>query len=135
MHRDKAEYMIYTTADKLKVTIVEPADSGSLQMCRFCGALNPAGAKVCKQCGLPIVITCPRCGRISSDHDELRCVKCGFVFGDFPRAEALIKDAQTALKYNNVDEAVRCLETADNLWPGNPNLQPAVAAVKRHKTA
>lgn len=131
MHRDKAEYMIYTTADKLKVTIVEPADSGSLQMCRFCGALNPAGAKVCKQCGLPIVITCPRCGRISSDHDELRCVKCGFVFGDFPRAEALIKDAQTALKYNNVDEAVRCLETAENLWPCNPNLQPAVAAVKK----
>lgn len=131
MHPDKAEYMIYTTADKLKVTVIEPADSGSLQMCRFCGAFNPAGAQVCKQCGLPVTITCPRCGRVSSSHDELRCVKCGFVFGDFPRAEALIKDALTALKYNNVDEAVKCLEASQALWPSNPRLQSAVAEVKK----
>lgn len=131
MHPDKAEYMIYTTAEKLKVTVIEPADSGSLQMCRFCGALNPAGAQVCKQCGLPVTITCPRCGRISSSHDELRCVKCGFVFGDFPRAEALLKDAQTALKYNNVDEAVRCIEAAEGYWPSNPRLQSVVAEVKK----
>ena len=122
MSYDKAEYLIHKTAETNKVTIVEPADNSSVQMCRFCGSLNTKGAKVCKTCGLPVVVICPKCGRESSDHEELICVKCGFVIGDFPKADALIKDAQTALKYNNVDEATRCIESAATIWPTHPML-------------
>ena len=129
MSYDKAEYMIHKTAEANKVTIVEPADNSSVQMCRFCGSLNTKGAKVCKTCGLPVVVICPKCGRESSDHEELICVKCGFVIGDFPKADALIKDAQTALKYNNVDEANKCIDGAAAIWPKHPKLADVKAAV------
>ena len=63
MPYDKAEYMIYKTAEQHKVTIVEPADNSSMQMCRFCGTLNSKGSRVCKSCGLPVIVVCPKCGR------------------------------------------------------------------------
>ena len=62
MPYDKAEYMIYKTAEQHKVTIVEPADNSSMQMCRFCGTLNSKGSRVCKSCGLPVIVVCPKCG-------------------------------------------------------------------------
>lgn len=135
MPYDKAEYMIYKSAEQHKVTIVEPADNSSMQMCRFCGTLNSKGSRVCKSCGLPVIVVCPKCGRESSDHEELRCIKCGFVIGDFPKADTLVKDAQTALKYNNVDEAIRCLESAADIWPNHPKLQDVVCSIKKSQTA
>lgn len=129
MPYDKAEYMIYKTAEQNKITIVEPVDDSGMQICRFCGSLNFKDAIVCKSCGLPIVVVCPKCGKKSSDHEELRCTKCGFVIGDFPKADALVKDAQTALKYNNIDEAIRCLESAANIWPNHPRLQEVANAI------
>ena len=135
MPYDKAEYMIYKSAEQHKVTIVEPADNSSMQMCRFCGTLNSKGSRVCKSCGLPVIVVCPKCGRESSDYEELRCIKCGFVIGDFPKADTLVKDAQTALKYNNVDEAIRCLESAANIWPNHPKLQEVVSAIKKSQSA
>ena len=135
MPYDKAEYMIYKTAEQHKVTIVEPADISSMQMCRFCGTLNSKGSKVCKSCGLPVIVVCPKCGRESSDHEELICINCGLVIGDFPKADALLKDAQTALKYNNVDEAKRCKESAANIWPNHPKLQEVEGAIKKSQSA
>ncbi len=134
MSFDKAEYMIYTTADSLKVTIVEPADNSNVQLCRFCGAINPKGARVCKSCGLPVVVICPKCVRERTAHDELRGVKCGFEIGEFPKADTLVKDAQTALKYNNVDEAIKCIEAAEAIWPNHPNLSSVASSIKRAQT-
>lgn len=135
MPYDKAETMIHITAEQYKVTIIEPADNNSIQMCRFCGALNSKGSRVCKSCGLPIIVVCPKCGKESSDHEELRCIKCGFVIGDFPKADTLVKNAQTALKYNNVDEAIKCIESAANIWPNHPKLQEVVHAIKKSQSA
>lgn len=135
MSYDKAEYMIFKTADQHKVTIVEPSDNGGIQICRFCGTLNSKGSRVCKTCGLPLVVVCPKCGRESHDHEELRCVKCGFVIGDFPKADTLVKDARTALKYNNVDEAIRCYESASGIWPDHPGLKELDNAIRSAKSA
>ena len=131
MAYNKAEAMIYITAEQHKVTIVEGSDINSIKICRFCGSLNSGDAKVCKSCGLPIVVRCPKCGRESSNHDELRCVKCGFVIGDLPKADDFVKDAQTALKYNNVDEAIKCLENAAGIWPAHPKLQEVANVIKK----
>ncbi|MBR5147034.1 MAG: zinc ribbon domain-containing protein [Bacteroidales bacterium] len=131
MAYSKAEAMIHITAEQQKVTIVEASDSNSIKICRFCGSLNSGDAQVCKSCGLPVVVKCPKCGRESSEHDELRCVKCGFVIGDLPLADSLLKDAQTALKYNNVEEAIKCLESAAGIWPAHPKLQEVANVIKK----
>ena len=119
---EKAEYMIHKTAQANRVTIIGPADDSYTQKCRFCGSLNTKGTEVCKTCGLPVVVVCPKCGRESSDQEELICPKCGFAIGDIPKVNALINDAQIALKSDNLDEASRCIETAATIWPTHPML-------------
>ncbi len=130
MSYDKAEYMIYKTAEANKVAVIE-GSANSMAVCRFCGALNDHGAKLCKSCGMPIVVKCPQCGQESSKSDELRCTKCGFVIGDMPKAETLATDAETALKYSNVDEALRCYEAARAIWPQHPRLATIADSIRK----
>ena len=122
MSYDKAEYMIHKTAEACKVTISGLSDDSCTQKCRFCGSLNTKNAKECRNCGLPLVVTCPKCYRESHNQEELICIKCGFVIGDIPKVNALIRDAQIALESDNIDKATRCIESAATIWPTHPIL-------------
>lgn len=119
---DKAEYLIYKKAEEKQVTIIEPASTDDLRVCRFCGALNSKASRLCKSCGMPMVVVCPGCGRESTAHDELRCIKCGFNIGDMPLSVQRVGDATTALQYNNVEEALRCIKEAKVYWAQNPGI-------------
>ncbi len=131
--RERAEYYIYKEAEKLGLTVME--DGGETKICRFCGSINPAGASACKTCAMPIVVTCPSCGRQSDNHEELRCMKCGFAIGEMPQAEVNVANAENALRYNNIDDAARYLAAARKQWPGYRSIAPVAEKVERARNA
>lgn len=127
--RDRAEYYIYTEAEKLGLTVME-GDSSTM-ICRFCGSINPAGAQSCKTCAMPLTVTCPSCGRQSDNHEELRCIKCGFAIGEMPRAKTDVEAAEQSLRYGNIDEAERHITLARNRWPGYRAIEPVAAKIEK----
>lgn len=129
--RDKAEYLIYQTAEAKNITIVESAANDALLTCRFCGSLNNPSANVCGTCGMPLVIECPKCGKKSTDTNELKCTKCGFAIGEMPSADLHVKSAETALSLGNTAEAQRQLEAARRLWPSHPRIRQVEADLAR----
>lgn len=85
MSLEKAEGLIWDYAEGKEITIVDGGISSNAVTCRFCGSINDKNASVCKECGMPLVITCPKCGQRSTSDEELRCTKCGFNIGRCPR--------------------------------------------------
>jgi len=131
IHRDKAEYMIYESAEKKHITIIEPSGGKASVVCRYCGALNDEGSFVCKSCAMPLVVTCPQCGRMSTDSDEMRCTQCGFDIGSMNMAEAQVKEAENSLRINNIEEAIKHAKSANYYWPNYmrlPNLLERINA-------
>lgn len=120
IQRAKAEYLIFTEAKKLGLTIVEEADDTTV--CRFCGSLNQKDATSCKNCGMPVVVVCPQCGNRSDNPEELRCTRCGFAIGDMPRAVSDTEAASRAIGYGNLAEAERLIASAAAAWPGYKDL-------------
>ena len=101
--KDKAEYLIYTTAEKAGIDVDEGA-VGEMVTCRYCGALNERSTQSCRSCGMPVKVVCPKCGKESSD-DDYRCTKCGFSLIDMKDARIHITMARTALSGNSIDDA------------------------------
>lgn len=127
--RNKAEYLIYTTAKKAGLEI----DEGNVQtqiICRYCGALNEQTAKACATCGMPIQVVCPKCGKPSGNEDY-SCVNCGFSLFNMREAPIKIKMAQVALDMGDIDSAIREYEAAAAYWPGHPGLQAVQNGIKK----
>ena len=131
--RDRAEYYIYTEADKLGLNIMESGSATAI--CRFCGSINPSGAESCKTCAMPLTVTCPSCGRQSDNHEELRCIKCGFPLGEMPQAEANVANAEQSLHYGNLDQAERYISLARDQWPGYRAIAPIADKITRARAA
>lgn len=120
--RDKAEYLIYTTAEKAGLDV----DEGSAQemvTCRYCGALNERDKQLCKNCGMPLKVVCPKCGRRSADGDY-RCTACGFSLIDMRKARELVDLARVSLQGNSLKDAEKQLEEANEFWPNYSDIDP-----------
>ncbi len=129
IHKDKAEYLIYTTAEKAGIEIDEGA-VGNMVPCRYCGALNEDSTRFCRSCGMPVKVVCPKCGTESA-HDDYTCKKCSFSLIGMKDARMHIAMAQAALNGNNVDDAIKEIKIADKLWPNCPDLAPLIKEAKQ----
>ena len=131
--RDKAEYLIYTTAEQSGIDIDEGA-VGEMITCRYCGTLNERSTHSCRTCGMPVKVVCPKCGKESADDDYL-CTKCGFSLIDMKEARIHIAMAQTALSANNLDDAGKEMSLAINFWPNCPEISALSKEISEKKTA
>ena len=113
--RDKAEYLIYTTAQKFNL-VIDEGGADNMPVCRFCGAINDSSSTMCRECGMPVVVKCPACGKESA-LDDLTCTHCGFSLIGMKDAPIYLKMAQTALESNNIEDAEKHYASAHNAWP------------------
>ena len=118
--KDKAEYLIYITAEKAGIDIDEGA-VGDMITCRYCGALNEHSTHSCRSCGMPVKVKCPKCGKESAD-DDYRCTKCGFSLIEMKDARIHITMARTAISGNSIDDAEKELLLAARFWPDCPDI-------------
>ena len=118
--KDKAEYLIYITAEKAGIDIDEGA-VGDMITCRYCGALNEHSTHSCRSCGMPVKVKCPKCGKESAD-DDYRCTKCGFSLIEMKDARIHITMARTAISGNSIDDAEKELLLAARFWPNCPDI-------------
>jgi len=120
--KDKAEYLIYTTAEKAGIEIDE-GTVGDMITCRYCGSLNEHSTHSCRSCGMPLKVKCPKCGKESAD-DDYRCTneKCGFSLIDMKDARIHITMARTALSGNSIDDAEKEALLATRFWPNCPDI-------------
>lgn len=118
--KDKAEYLIYTTAEKAGIDIDEGA-VGDMITCRYCGALNEHSTHSCRSCGMPVKVKCPKCGKESAD-DDYRCTKCGFSLIEMKDARIHITMARAAISGNSIDDAEKELLLAARFWPNCPDI-------------
>ncbi len=118
--KDKAEYLIYTTAEKAGIDIDEGSVGGMIT-CRYCGALNEHSTHSCRSCGMPVKVKCPKCGKESAD-DDYRCTKCGFSLIEMKDARIHITMARAAISGNSIDDAEKELLLAARFWPNCPDI-------------
>ena len=118
--KDKAEYLIYTTAEKAGIDIDE-GTVGDMITCRYCGALNEHSTHSCRSCGMPVKVKCPKCGKESAD-DDYRCTKCGFSLIEMKDARIHITMARAAISGNSIDDAEKELLLAARFWPNCPDI-------------
>ena len=114
----KAEFFIYQYCETKNVTVVESGGGEAAKMisCRICSTLNDPQVAVCKECAFPLIVTCPNCGKTSSDPKELKCTKCGFSIGDMPNAENELIQAEKSLIINDFNTAKQHLAKAEYYW-------------------
>lgn len=93
--------------------------SANLKVCR-CGCINDVsdGRQVCRSCGMPLVLNCPKCGTKSDAN--VRVCKCGFLFENIDKAKALCDLAESALAALDFAAAKLHLKDAESYWPGIP---------------
>lgn len=113
--RDKAEYLIYTTAQKFNL-VIDEGGTDEMPVCRYCGTINDSSSVMCRECGMPVVVKCPSCGKESAS-DDLTCTHCGFSLIGMKDAPIYLKMAQTALESNNIEDAEKHYASAHNAWP------------------
>jgi tetratricopeptide (TPR) repeat protein len=101
--------------------------SEALEVCGFCSALAPTGARRCASCGEPLEMACPRCGsRNSTSHAA--CASCGCRTGDAPLVQSLVAEGERRAVEGDFAAALRCFEKALLYWP---DWRPALEARQR----
>ncbi len=139
MSRDEALYKIYHEADSHGITVIESATgTGSGDMsrgCRYCGAPADRKATTCASCGMPLSVTCPKCGRVSTDPTENYCPGhgCNFHLGGMSAARDYLKQARQALAAGDLAGASGLLELATDAWPGMSGLKDVKRGIDRLK--
>jgi ribosomal protein L40E len=94
------------------------AKNKDVKICRRCGAINDTsdGRKQCRNCGLSLVIKCPKCG-IEND-SNIKVCKCGFKFENLDRAIAFCEQADYSISTMNFTVAELQLKEAEKHWSG-----------------
>lgn len=89
-----------------------------IKICR-CGCMNDVsdGRKICSNCGLELVIKCPKCG--SENDANIKVCKCGFKFENIDKAIALCEQAEYAIDSLDFTVAKAHLSDAERYWPGS----------------
>lgn len=107
----KIEKIVYNSGISLE-------KSADLKVCR-CGYINDVsdGRRVCGNCGLELVIKCPRCG--AENESNIKVCKCGFKFENIDKALAFYEQAEQAIDSLDFAVAKARLCDADHYWPDN----------------
>ncbi len=95
-------------------------DKSSKKKCR-CGVYNDKTRSVCYQCGLPLEIVCPECGKINPSY--IAFCDCGFNMNNIDKSDELCNIASSDIRQMNIDAAERHLSQAEGLWKGNPRIK------------
>lgn len=92
--------------------------SKNIKVCR-CGCINDVsdGRKVCGNCGLELVIKCPKCG--AENDVNINVCKCGFKFANIDRALALCEQAEHSIDTLDFKVAKAHISDADRYWPNS----------------
>ena len=124
MAREEAETFLKEYAKKKKWAIEVTSSSAfdSYQKCGFCGAFPiEKNRNECTNCGLPLKVECPNCAT-SNPSSTSYCRKCLFSIADMPYALKLIREAKTLISKGNLPEATQLFESANQFWPGHPEI-------------
>ena len=139
MSRDEALYKIYHEADSRGITVIESTGgtgSTATNGCRYCGAVTAdKRATSCASCGMPLAVTCPKCGRVSSNPAENYCptAGCNFHLGGMSAARDYLKQARQALATGDLTGANASLQLAVDAWPGMAGLKDVKRDIDRLK--
>lgn len=119
---DKIAYNTGSTQDKKK----------NIKICR-CGCMNDVsdGRKICSNCGLELVIKCPKCG--TENDANIKVCKCGFKFENLDRAVALCEQAEIAIESLEFDVAQAHLSDAERYWSGSSKITSLKQKLKEYK--
>lgn len=115
-----------------------PADedtSGRQTMICRCQMVNDItdGRTVCAKCGRPLMQTCPKCGKQSSNVNSF-CA-CGYDFQNILRAGMALRLAREALARFELPEAKAQLAEARRLDPSHSGLAEVDSAITREEKA
>lgn len=101
--------------------------AANIRICR-CGCMNDVsdGRKVCRNCGLELVIKCPECG--TENDVNVKVCRCGFKFENIDKAIALCEQAEYAIESLNFAVAKVHLSDAEHYWPNSNK----ITALKEH---
>ncbi len=96
--------------------------TANIKVCR-CGCMNDVsdGRKVCSNCGLELVIKCPKCG--TENDANIKVCKCGFKFENIDRALALCEQAEHAIDSLDFVVAKAHISDADRYWPNSAKVK------------
>lgn len=95
--------------------------STDIKICR-CGCINDVsdGRKICSNCGLELVIKCPKCG--NQNDANIKVCKCGFKFENIDKAAALCEQAEYEINSLDFTIAKEHLNDAEHYWPDNSKI-------------
>lgn len=88
--------------------------------CR-CGLYNDKNRSVCYQCGLPLKIVCPECGKTNPSY--IAFCDCGFDMNNIDKSDELCNIASDDIRRMNINAAELHLSQAEALWKGNPRIK------------
>jgi hypothetical protein len=103
-----------------------------LLSCGFCGSLASAISQdKCSDCGRPLKSPCPNpsCKEVIPTQDAC-CPACGYVTGDAPHVERLLKEGAAHLNAKRFAQARSYAEEVLNLWPGYARASELLATAK-----
>lgn len=130
LDRALAQGLIAAKAQELGMQYDDGSVASTTKTCRFCGALNERNAGHCRNCSMPLEITCPKCGA-KAGPDDMSCVKCGFSFTGMRKAMQLVADGESAVTRKNLDAASQMAAQAEDLWPGYPGIKNLLGKIKK----
>lgn len=97
-------------------------ENPNIKVCR-CGCINDVsdGRTLCKVCGRPLQIKCPKCGKLNDAN--IRVCACGFRFENLDKADALCDAAEAAIHKMEFEAAAAHLADAEKYWPKSSRAQ------------
>lgn len=110
-------------------TMAKPAN---IKICR-CGCINDVsdGRKVCRNCGMELVIKCPQCG--AENDANIKVCKCGFKFENLDKAVALCEQAEYAIDALDFPVARAHISDAKRYWPGSGKVSALESRLKEYE--
>ena len=124
MSKQEAEYFVYkyfclTKKAPYPIPPENEVKAAPKISCPVCFTLNDNEAQTCRECGTPLHLKCPKCGKEVTLANTF--CQCGFSLGDMPIALTLLKDAKLALASNNIQVAEELFQKALVYWPNHPD--------------
>ena len=98
--------------------IGDETEAERVHTCGLCGAVaRKVDQKNCHECGEPLLMDCPFCGRPTPTEDAA-CAQCGTHTGDAPVVKVLLEEGRRHVRHHRLREGREHFERALSYWPG-----------------